>query len=91
MAALPLCLRQCSRYLFPPVSRDLHLNTLVFEIAGNVEEFVRAVNAIEGLEWQGEYDLPVTPNEDFYSDYLKITKRFFYDKVNGISIQLTAE
>lgn len=65
--------------------------TLVFEIAGNVEEFIRAVNAIKGLEWQGEFDIDIPPTEDFYSDYLRIGKRFFYDKKNDITIPLAEE
>lgn len=45
---------------------------------------------IKGLEWQGEYDKDdILPDEDFYNDHIKIGKRFFYDKKNGITTQLS--
>ncbi len=40
---------------------------LVFEIIGRVDDFVNAVNKIEGFEWLGEIDIEdIVPDEDFF-------------------------
>ena len=40
---------------------------LVFETVGNVEDFIRAVKRIDGLEWMGELDVEdIAPDEDFF-------------------------
>lgn len=57
---------------------------LVIEIAGSVNEFQQAVEAI-GLEWMGEWDIDdIDPDEDFYQNP-KIGVDFFKNKINGIS------
>jgi|GEM_PF-72990 len=57
---------------------------LVIEIAGSVNDFRQAVEAI-GLEWLGEWDVDdIEPDEDFYENP-KIGMDFFKNKVNGIS------
>lgn len=66
-------------------------NTLVFEIVGDVEDFQRAVNAIEGLEWQGEYDTEFKADDDFYLNYIKIGSRFFVDKDKDVQAKLSSE
>ena len=40
--------------------------TLVFETAGSVEEFINAVKKVEGLEWMGEIETEFDPDDDFY-------------------------
>src|SRR5690606_21118550 len=56
---------------------------LVIEIAGSVNEFRQAIEAI-GLEWMGEWDIDdIEPDEDFYENP-KIGVDFFKKKVNGI-------
>ncbi len=40
---------------------------LVIEIAGTIEDFKQAIEATEGLEWLGEWDVKeMQPDEDFY-------------------------
>lgn len=39
---------------------------LVIEIAGTVDEFIRAVQRIPGLEWLGEMDETLDPDDDFF-------------------------
>lgn len=40
---------------------------LVIEIAGSVDDFRQAVESIDGLEWQGEWDVEdIEPDQDFY-------------------------
>ncbi|HCF4239691.1 TPA: hypothetical protein NIE62_005925, partial [Pseudomonas aeruginosa] len=57
---------------------------LVIEIAGSVNDFRQAVEAI-GLEWLGEWDIDdIEPDEDFYENP-KIGVDFFKKKINGIS------
>jgi hypothetical protein len=42
---------------------------LVFETVGRVEEFVKALGGLHGLEWLGDVDLDdLSPDEDFYSE-----------------------
>jgi hypothetical protein len=42
---------------------------LVIQIAGSVEDFKRAVDATEGLEWLGEWDMhDIEPDDDFYDE-----------------------
>lgn len=56
---------------------------LVIEIAGSVNDFRQAVEAI-GLEWLGEWDIDdIEPDEDFYQNP-KIGVDFFKNKINGI-------
>lgn len=58
---------------------------LIIEIAGNVNDFKRAVDATEGLEWLGERDLEdVEPNDEFY-EIPKIGINFFKNKIEGIT------
>ncbi len=57
---------------------------LVIEIAGSVNDFRQAVEAI-GLEWLGEWDIDdIEPDEDFYENP-KIGVDFFKNKINGIN------
>jgi hypothetical protein len=57
---------------------------LVIEIAGSVNEFQQAVEAI-GLEWMGEWDIDdIEPDEDFYQNP-KIGVDFFKNKIKGIN------
>lgn len=57
---------------------------LVIEIAGSVNDFRQAVEAI-GLEWLGEWDIDdIEPDEDFYENP-KIGVDFFKNKIKGIS------
>lgn len=40
---------------------------LVFETVGRIDDFIKAVNKIEGLEWLGEIDIDeIAPEDDFY-------------------------
>lgn len=40
---------------------------LVFETIGKVEDFVNAVQKIDGLEWMGEFDVDdIAPDQDFF-------------------------
>lgn len=56
---------------------------LVIEIAGSVNEFRQAVEAV-GLEWVGEWNIDdIDPDEDFYQKP-KIGINFFKNKTNGI-------
>lgn len=42
---------------------------LVLETVGRVEDFVRAVRGLQGLEWLGDVDIDdLPPDEDFYSE-----------------------
>jgi hypothetical protein len=57
---------------------------LVIEIAGSVDDFRQAVEAI-GLEWMGEWDIDdIEPDEDFYQSPT-IGVDFFKNKIDGIS------
>ena len=57
---------------------------LVIEIAGSVNDFSQAVEAI-GLEWLGEWDIDdIEPDNDFYENP-KIGVDFFKNKIKGIS------
>ncbi|MFH1883395.1 MAG: hypothetical protein ABIL62_11870, partial [Planctomycetota bacterium] len=58
---------------------------LVIEIAGSVDDFRQAVEATDGLEWLGEWDIEnIEPNDDFY-EAPKIGVDFFKDKIEGIT------
>lgn len=58
---------------------------LVIEIAGSVEGFKQAVEATDGLEWLGEWDIEdIEPDDDFYEPP-KIGVDFFKNKVEGIT------
>ena len=40
---------------------------LIIETVGSIEEFVKAIRKIEGLEWMGELEVDeITPDEDFF-------------------------
>lgn len=41
-------------------------HALVFETVGAIDEFIKAVNKIEGLEWLAEMVETIDPDEDFY-------------------------
>lgn len=43
-------------------------DVLVLETAGTVEEFVRAVRRVSGIEFLGEHDEDVLPDDDFFVD-----------------------
>lgn len=58
---------------------------IVIEIAGSVDGFRTAVEATEGLEWLGEWDVEdIEPDDNFY-ETPKIGVNFFKDKVEGIT------
>jgi len=58
---------------------------IVIETAGNVDDFRRAVDATEGLEWLGEWDEEdIEPDDDFYESP-KIGVDFFKNKIEGIT------
>ncbi len=58
---------------------------LVIEIAGSVDDFRQAVDATEGLEWLGEWDIEdIEPNDDFYTPP-KIGPDFFKNHISGIT------
>ena len=58
---------------------------LVIEIAGSVEDFKKAVDATDGLEWLGEWDIEdIEPDDDFY-EAPKIGVDFFKKKIEGIT------
>lgn len=59
---------------------------LVIEIAGAVEDFKQAVEATDGLEWLGEWDVEdIEPDNDFFYEILKIGVDFFKNKLPGIT------
>jgi hypothetical protein len=44
---------------------------IVLETIGAVEDFIRAVNNVAGLEWLGETDVEdIPPNDDFFATAL---------------------
>ncbi|MFH2065534.1 MAG: S8 family peptidase [Pseudomonadota bacterium] len=58
---------------------------LVIEIAGSVDDFRQAVEATDGLEWLGEWDVEdIKPDDDFY-EVPKIGVDFFKHKIDGIT------
>lgn len=58
---------------------------LVIEIAGSVDDFRQAVEATDGLEWLGEWDVEdIEPDDDFYEPP-KIGVDFFKNKIDGIT------
>ncbi len=58
---------------------------LVIEIAGRVEDFKRAVDVTDGLEWLGEWDIEdIEPADGFY-EAPKIGVDFFKGKIEGIT------
>jgi hypothetical protein len=57
---------------------------LVLETVGSIENFERAVRAINGLEWLAEIDSKeLLPDEDYYQKF-KVVKRFFAEKIEVI-------
>jgi hypothetical protein len=58
---------------------------LVLETIGKIDDFERAVRAIDGLEWLAEIDSDeLEPDIDFYQ-LLKVRKRFFSDRIDDIN------
>lgn len=58
---------------------------LVIEIAGSVDDFRQAVDATDGLEWLGEWDVEdVAADADFYANP-KIGVDFFKHAIEGIT------
>ena len=58
---------------------------LVIKIVGVVDDFKRAVDHTEGLEWLGEWDIEdIEPDDNFYENP-KIGVGFFTDKIDGIT------
>jgi hypothetical protein len=58
---------------------------LVIEIAGSIDGFRQAVEANDGLEWLGEWDIEdIEPDDDFY-EIPKIRVDFFKNRIDGIS------
>ena len=44
-------------------------DVLILETVGAVENFVRAINRIPGLDWLGEFNVDnITPDDEFYKD-----------------------
>jgi len=40
---------------------------LIFETVGSIDDFIRAVKRVDGLEWMGEIDIDeIEPDEDFF-------------------------
>lgn len=65
---------------------------LVIEVIGTVDDFHRAVGAIEGLEWLAEIDEEnIEPDDDFYQEECKVGKKLFYEKIQEISIKQSSE
>ncbi|MDY6822595.1 MAG: S8 family peptidase [Chloroflexota bacterium] len=57
---------------------------LVIEIAGSVDEFKQAIDATEGLEWLGEWDVEdIEPDDDFYEPP-KIGVTFFKKRIDHV-------
>jgi len=64
---------------------------LVMETIGKIEDFSRAVRAIDGLEWLAEIDKDeIEPDEDFYQKP-KIKKRIFYYEIDGINTKQSSQ
>jgi len=58
---------------------------LVIEIVGSVDDFRRAVEVTDGLEWLGEWDVEdIEPDVDFY-EAPKIGVDFFKNNINSIT------
>jgi hypothetical protein len=58
---------------------------LVIEIAGSVNDFRQAVEATDGLEWLGEWDVDdIEPDDDFY-EAPKIGVDFFKNTIDSIT------
>ncbi|MFP4265717.1 MAG: S8 family peptidase [Desulfonatronovibrionaceae bacterium] len=57
---------------------------LVIEIAGSVKDFKQAIDATEGLEWLGEWDVEgIEPDDDFYEPP-KIGVTFFKERIDNV-------
>ena len=57
---------------------------LIIEIAGSVDEFKQAIDATEGLEWLGEWDVEdIEPDDDFYEPP-KIGVAFFKKRIDHV-------
>ncbi|HLC14814.1 MAG TPA: S8 family peptidase [Thermodesulfovibrionia bacterium] len=59
---------------------------LVIETVGQIDDFQRAVNAIDGLEWLAEIDdESVKPDDDFFNQSCRIGKSLFSKKIESIN------
>ncbi len=58
---------------------------LVIEIAGSVDDFRQAVEATDGLEWLGEWDIEDIEPDDVFYEVPKIGPDFFKNKIDGIT------
>ena len=64
---------------------------LVMETIGEIDDFARAVRAIQGLERLAEVDIDgIEPDEDFYQKP-KIGKRLFYENIDDISAKQSSQ
>lgn len=64
---------------------------IVIETAGSVDDFKRAVDATNGLEWLGEWDVEdIEPDDDFYESP-KIGVDFFKNKIEGITTRVQSK
>lgn len=65
---------------------------LVIEIVGrNIEDFKKAVDSTEGLEWLGEWDIEgIEPCDGFY-EVPRIGVDFFKNKIEGITTRKQSE
>ncbi|MCK4632413.1 MAG: hypothetical protein KAT79_04030, partial [candidate division Zixibacteria bacterium] len=64
---------------------------LVIETIGEIDDFARAVRAIDGLEWLAEIDSDaIEPDIDFY-DRPKIGKHLLYTNIEGVSKRKSLE
>ena len=59
---------------------------LVIETIGQIDDFQRAVGAIDGLEWLAEIDEEaIEPDDDFFNQGCKIGKTLFSKKIEEIN------
>lgn len=69
-------------------------SVLIIEIIGSVDDFNRAVDDTDGLEWLGEWNVEdIEANDDFYSlpSELKIGVNFFINKIEGVKTQVESK
>lgn len=67
---------------------------LVIEIIGSVDDFNRAIDETDGLEWLGEWGIEdIEANDDFYGlpGQLKIGVNFFKNKIEGVTTKAESE
>ena len=58
---------------------------LVIETVGRIDDFQRAVNAIEGLEWLAEIDEEIVEPDDNFYQVCKIGKSLFSKNITDIN------